>query len=377
MTTSSVLYKLRRILGDMGESFSSATYGDGVVSRFELPVTIVDPTSVQVVTMPADGGSPSVLTQNVDYIVDSYNGLVTLGAPLATGQVINITGVSYETWTDTDLLDYIQTALQLHTLGRNPPVYLDAVGGAAPPTQVLPLVEERPLAILAAREVYRDLATTAARSITIDTGDGTVIPRGQTYQQLNETAAVLDDEYTEIVEKLGISGYDTITMGNLRRVSPTTNRLVPLYVTREWDDHKFPQRIMPPIDIGIGSQGFIVTYRGLWNSVIAYNLNDEVDLGSTRYLCVAANTNQNPADDVAAHNMSLSSPETVTFVGNQPVYTDPENPVRVNSIEPGSANWPTEAANTSPWFAQGQSGFYWQVTYINSGVAGYYGGGGW
>lgn len=374
MSTASVLYKTRRVLGDMGESFTSQMYGDGNTARFELPVTLVDPSTFSVSTVPAGGGTITPLLVNVDYVLDSYNGMLALAQPLPAGQVLTVGGVFYEVWTDLDLMDYIQTALQLHTLGRNPPVFLDPVAGAAPPTQVLPLVEERPLAILAAREVYRDLATTSARNITIDTGDGTVIPRGQTYQQLNDTADRLDDEYTELVEKLGISGYDTITMSTLRRTSMTTNRLVPIYMPREWDDHKFPQRVLPPIDFGIGSQGIVVTYRGLWSSEISYNLNDEVDLGSTRYLAVAPSLDINPSDDVAAHSISLSSPDTVTFAGNQPVFTDLESPVVVNDVEPGSANWPTEPANTSPWFAQGQSGLYWQVTYINSGVAGYFGG---
>ena len=46
---------------------------------------------------------------------------------------------------------------------------------------------------------------------------------------------------------LGV-GLDRIEVMTLRRVSRQTNRFVPLYDSREWDDNSRPRRRFPPID---------------------------------------------------------------------------------------------------------------------------------
>jgi len=37
-------------------------------------------------------------------------------------------------------------------------------------------------------------------------------------------------------------------MFQLRRISRTTNRLVPIFQSREYDDTSRPERLLPPID---------------------------------------------------------------------------------------------------------------------------------
>jgi hypothetical protein len=329
VSTSSVMYKTRRVLGDMGELASSTIGGDGTTNQFELSASIVDNVTAKI--QASAGGPPSVLSPGAngtagDYTVDIYNGYIVLTNPLAVGQVLQVTYSTYETFIDADLYDYVTEAFALHTLNRNPPVFLDPVQSAAPPTRVLPVIEERLVALLAASQVYGDLATAAARDITIDTGDGTVIPRTQRYQQLVAEQARIEQEYRDVTNRLGIQGYDTVQMMNLRRVSKQTNRLVPVYLEQEWDDRRFPQRVEPPIDIPLGDEGLLITDRGGYNSALVYNPNDTVFEGGVEYL----------------------------QIGTQPCSgVDP-----VADIAGGT---------------DGISGFFWQITTINSGLYGYTG----
>lgn len=291
MSNASVMFKTRRVLGDMGEIFLAQLGGDGTTTQFELPANIVENVTAAI----RSAGTGTQVTQLVpannnvpnDFSVDSYNGYLTLTNPLPAGTVLAVQGIQFETWADCDIFDYVQNAYLLHTQRRNPMVYLDPAVGAAPPTLLLPEIEERPLALLAASLAYGDLATAAARDITIDTGDGTVIPRSQRYQQLVQEQARLEQEYRNITELLGVQTFDTIQMMTMRRVSLQTNRLVPIYVSREWDDRRFPQRVMPPIDIPLGTQGQEVTDRGMYDPTKTYNLNDTTFEGGQEYIMVS------------------------------------------------------------------------------------------
>jgi hypothetical protein len=282
----------------MGEPFSAQIDGDNQTSRFELPEFNLD--QVIVYTQADTGGASSALGNGTDYTLDPFNGLITLNQTLSSGTLLVVTGVSYETWPDADLTDYITQALEQHNVTRNPPVLLDPVASANPPTNVLPVVEERAVALLAASLVQSDAATAAAKDITIDTGDGTVIPRAQRYNQLTQEAARLEGAYVGLCEKMGIPCFATATVGQLRRVSMTTNRLVPEYVPREWDDRSFPKRVLPLISTYALEPDSVINYRGLWNPAATYRVNDLVDRSSTRYLCTTLNSGIDPIADVAA-----------------------------------------------------------------------------
>lgn len=298
MSTQTVLYKLRRVLDDMGEAFGAQIAGDGSTIRFELPEDKLD--QVAAWTVPAGGGVNTMLVNGTDYTIDAYNGVITLTTPLAVGTVLTVTGMTYESWPDSDLTDYVTQAFLMHNETRNPPVVLDAVANNAPPSHVLPVMEERAVALLAASMVINDQATAAAKDITVDTGEGTVIPRAQRYQQLTSEAARLEQEYIDMVEKLGVPGFGTVTITNLRRVSYTTNRLIPEYIEREWDDRSFPRRVLTMVSTGALAADAVITYRGLWNPTTVYSHNDLVDRNSARYLCTVQNSGIDPISDVAA-----------------------------------------------------------------------------
>jgi hypothetical protein len=148
--------------------------------------------------------------------------------------------------------------------------------------------------------VQSDAATAAAKDITIDTGDGTVIPRSQRYQQLVEESQRLESAYVGLCEKLGIPSFATATVGQLRRVSYTTNRFIPEYVPREWDDRSFPRRVLPLISTYALEPDAVINYRGLWDPAKQYKTNDLVDRASTRYLCTTPCVGIDPIADVSA-----------------------------------------------------------------------------
>lgn len=58
---------------------------------------------------------------------------------------------------------------------------------------------------------------------------------------------MLSQRYAELCSLMGIGLYK-IQVSNMRRVSRQTGRLVPIFVDREYDDHDFPIRVLPPID---------------------------------------------------------------------------------------------------------------------------------
>lgn len=73
------------------------------------------------------------------------------------------------------------------------------------------------------------------------------MPRSQRYHQVMAHIAALQQRYQTLSQQMNVGLY-RIEMANLRRVSRTTGRLVPLYTEREYDDHTLPTRILPPID---------------------------------------------------------------------------------------------------------------------------------
>jgi hypothetical protein len=59
--------------------------------------------------------------------------------------------------------------------------------------------------------------------------------------------AALEDRYVKDCLVLNVGPY-RMEVGDLRRVSQTTGRLVPLFKARDYDDHRYPVRKLPPID---------------------------------------------------------------------------------------------------------------------------------
>jgi hypothetical protein len=241
MALSDLTALTRLVLGDTGEAFVAQVVGDGQATRFELPYELVEPDPVKlVVSVPG-----LVFTQNQitalgpdEYSIDGETGTITLGEPLAEGQILQVSGTHYFKRSAPDLQIFLDTAFTMHTYGRTGVTYDN-----------LPPVENYALALRAAIEALWAELAEQADQIDVVTPEGMSIPEGQRYQQLLNLITALEAEYRDIAAALNV-GLWRIQMFSLRRISRTTGRLVPVYVAQEYDDTLAPTRVYPPIDGG-------------------------------------------------------------------------------------------------------------------------------
>lgn len=290
MSTATILNQMRLILGDQGELFQARVVGDGLTSRYELPVSFID-----VATFQAYKVDPVVvLAEGVDYTLDARAGDILLTVPLELNRALVTQGTHFQEFTTEDMMIFLNNGFLKHIADVDPPPVID--GG--PGDNLLPPLEEQLVAIRGVIEALWALATDAAMDVDIITPDGISIPRAQRFAQLMQLIQYWEAEYLKIAQALNV-GLFRIEMFNLRRVSRTTNRLVPLFRAREYDDRKPPQRIMLPIDTGGGS---LITYRGLWSPTVDYKRNDIVDYLQQRYLAKQASgpatTVEDPSLDI-------------------------------------------------------------------------------
>lgn len=247
-TEEAITARIRSELGDFAQPFRTTYRGDGTTDYFDLPATNV---SGVVVTLIDDGVATVVPT--ADYTVVSRDGYLDFDTPPDDGVTIMVEGTSTGLFTDEELHEYLRDALLQHTHGATTRVrYRDADGfikyTERPVTlENLPEVEELLVVILASVEALWALSTDAATDIDVNTAEGTYVGRSQRYAQIRSQIDVLTEKYIDLSQQLNV-GLHRIEMSNLRRVSKRTGRLVPLYVSREFDDHTWPERIIPPID---------------------------------------------------------------------------------------------------------------------------------
>ena len=227
---SDLVSRVRLELGDQPVQFTYTATGDGSTKDFTLECKPVDPDTLSVTVNGTPIPTPTGYTLEEDIAVVHF-----VTAPEATATVI-ITGLHYRYFTDTDICTFINTAISQHTYNRT-----DSYGSVVNISSIPP-VEEYPLAILAVIEALWVLATDSAFDININAPDGVVIPRAQRYQQLTSIIQQRWEQYKQLCAQLNI-GLWRIEMGTLRRVSRTTNKLVPVYMPQEIDDARRPERV--------------------------------------------------------------------------------------------------------------------------------------
>jgi hypothetical protein len=245
--------RVRGEIGDRLQPFRDTLRGTGDVLQYELSAQNISTTGLSVVSL--TGTTQTTLATPADYTLDDLNGIIDLTVPLPVDVLLLVAGNSYGLFSDEELTQKVTDALAQHTKGRTVSTrYQDANGFIRyDERQVtvanLPAEEELLVALLASIEAMWTLSTDAATDINVQTSDGTTVDRGQRFAQLQTQIAATTDRYAMLCQKLGV-GLFTIEVTNLRRVSRTTNRLVPLYREREFDDYSLPQRILPPIGPG-------------------------------------------------------------------------------------------------------------------------------
>lgn len=265
---SDLLSRVRLELGDNAKQFTTTLTGDGVTSDFYMNVKPVDATYLTVTVNGVAKANPA------DFTVEENLGIIHFATAPAINAVIVIEGTHYRYFTTDELTVFVNTAVLQHTDNRT-----DAYGSNVTIANIPP-VEEYPIALLATIEALWALATDSAFDINISAPDGVTIPRGQRFTQLSNVIAQRQQQYRDLCAALNV-GLWRIEMGILRRVSRTTNKLVPVYMSQEIDDSTQPERVYiennlkgrTPLPSNVGVYDIILTQGDVWSIPFDFPLN--------------------------------------------------------------------------------------------------------
>jgi hypothetical protein len=260
-TITRIRDRLRIEIADYIQGFSIAQPGDGMATRFDLPAESVLPGTLQVLVQ-IDGETTAVpLVPDADYTLETRTGIITTIVPVALGSKLFVRGQYAQFFLDEELDRFIESAFWKHAHGTTDrTIYRDPLTGRMTYTTAvqeftnLPLVEEHPVALLAAIEALWALAADASYDIDVTTAEGTNLPRQERYRAIMEMIKAQQERYNTLSQQLNV-GLSRIEMFTLRRVSRTTGRYVPIYTDREYDDQSAPIRVYPPVDSGITGTG--------------------------------------------------------------------------------------------------------------------------
>lgn len=238
-------------IGDPPQPFRTTALGDGMITWIDLPKQNIDPESVtaQMIT----GAQAVELTMNVDFTLDALLGQMNFTSPIPNNSTVVINGVAYSMFSNEELVRYVFEAALLHSFGQKfAERYRDKYGfityrDMEKELWNFPEVEAPLLMMLTSINVLWTLATDLSLDTNIQTAEGTNIDRTARYQQMMGHISALQERYERYCGLLNVGVFRMETL-QMRRTSYTTGRLVPVFKSREYDDHRWPERILPPID---------------------------------------------------------------------------------------------------------------------------------
>lgn len=229
-TLEELVAKVRTELNDQSKQFTKSFTGDGSTRDFNIGYKPLDLTTLMVTVNGTAQANPA------NYTAEANHGVIHFTSAPANNAVIRITGNVFRYFSEADLEYFVNVAVGQHLLNRTDRF------GTQMTLSMLPEVEAYPVTILSTIEALYALATDASFDIDIHAPDGVTIPRSQRYSQLMGLIAQRQEQYRNICSALNI-GLWKIEIGVLRRVSRTTNKLVPIYMTQEIDDMRRPERV--------------------------------------------------------------------------------------------------------------------------------------
>lgn len=235
-TTSDVVNIARNYLRDFPKFFQVSF--DALGRTYQLGHINVDVDSLWVASyIPGSSSASATTISSDDYSLDSRNGVLRFANTPAAGAKILVEGYYYEWLTPDDLTFYSRKAIDkhLHTLS----VPLESLA----PTVI------NVIGMAAIVEALWALMTEYSRDIDVITSESVHIPASQRFRMVQALLMQWEEEYKKAAKALNI-GLDRLEIFTLRRVSRTTNRLVPLYKAREFGDYSPMERIWPEVDKG-------------------------------------------------------------------------------------------------------------------------------
>ena len=225
----------RTYLRDFPKFFQTSF--DVVGRTYELGQINIDADSLWVAVYTSTSGTASALTSS-QYSIDERNGVLRLSSTYEANTKLLIEGYYYEWVTPADLDFYAQRALEkhLHTVNLQVAQLADVVINA--------------IGIAAICESLWALMTEYSRDIDVLTSESIHIPASQRFRMVQALLMQWEKEYERHATNLNI-GFDRLEVFNLRRVSRTTNRLIPIYKQKEFGDYSPTERLWPMIDDGV------------------------------------------------------------------------------------------------------------------------------
>ena len=249
MQVEDIIRRVRTEIGDPEETFRASFPGDGTTTWFNLPKQNLDSSNFVVTVI--DGASMTDLDPATQYSIDFQPGTLMLNTAPPVGSTVVFAGKAWGMFTDDEIVEYIRDAVNWHVYTRKiEERYRDIHGfmtyRETPINLVnLPEVEEPLLIWLTTINIFWTLADDAAKLAGVHTAEGTMIDNTARYTQLMTQIGALTDRYETWCRQLNVGPFAFETL-ELRRVSRRTGRLVPLMKPREFDDHRYPVRKLPP-----------------------------------------------------------------------------------------------------------------------------------
>ena len=216
------------MLQDTGTPFAATLNVDGVSTVFDLPVESISQNYGLTVLL---GGVNISNQATPPYVVDYKHGVISFyTAPEPAGATLGVQGWYYDYFDDDEVAQAVTDAFNLHVDDQDPlPTINPTIGGTS-----ISSSEEYLVSILAAVELLWFRATDASQQVDVHTPEGVLIPRSERFRQIMAQINALQDEYKSMAGALGV-GLWRIQVLWQRRVSYTTNRLVPLFQEQEYN----------------------------------------------------------------------------------------------------------------------------------------------
>ncbi len=205
---------------------------DAVGRTYELGQPNIDVNTMWIATNV--GASVTELT-SAQYSLDSRNGILRLASTPASNAKIMVEGYHYEWVSPQDLEFYATQAISQHTFSLEIPL-----------ENMSALIIET-IGIGTIVEALGALMSEFSRDIDVMTSESIHIPASQRFRMVQSLLAYWTGQYETQARALNI-GVDRIEIFNLRRVSRTTNRYVPIFKAKELGEYGPIERIFPNQD---------------------------------------------------------------------------------------------------------------------------------
>ena len=211
------------------------------VLTIRLPHPLISSNLLQVFigSPPPTLGDPMSTVLTNAWQLDDRNGLLKLLDESFLDKRVLVTGYHYTWFADSDI--------EMHAQQTSDEVLYNEGGDVDDLEGVM-------LEVTAVGTVVRalwSLMLELSLDIDVSTPEGMYIPARQRFQQVQQALQYWEAEWTSKAAALNI-GLNAIGIGRLRRVARLTNRYVPVYREREFDDPRPPQRLYPPIPYEVG-----------------------------------------------------------------------------------------------------------------------------